>query len=240
MKKIILPFIFAFCAASNSFAQSFTLSETGPLTHTEPASTSEMESFEISVTNNSSESKNVFVERNIVNAVEGGSFYYCWALCYSAGYVLGHQYSPTGMTIGAGEMNINFSAHYNSNGIVGVNTIEYCFFDENNTSDKTCITLNHDATGSVSIQEVSGESNFLSSPQPNPANTSTSIVYNLASLNNGKIVLRNMLGSIIKEIQLDKASDSKIIDVTALNVGIYFYSLVNNGKIVSSQRLIVK
>ena len=244
MKKFILPLAFTIIIGHQIFAQSFTLTETGPLTNTESVSLNEMDEFYIGITNTSSESKNVKVERTILDTVAGTSFWYCWNFCFASTVCQNNAIigSPTAnfLTFSPGQTRYDFSAHYNSNGYPGLNSIEYCFFDVNNSTDRTCIVLNHLATGEVGIQEVSGNTNFLSSPQPNPANVSSTIVYNLAELKYGKIVLRNMLGSVIKEIKLDKTSDSKILDVSALNAGIYFYSLVNNGQVISSQRLVVK
>ena len=241
MKKFLLPLAFVVCFGNHCFAQSFSLNQTGPVTITEEVSLNSMPEVYLAVTNNSSSTKSVQVERTILSHPEGSSFFYCWTQCFTADACLAYSINGSPTNIGAGATTTIFSAHYNSNGYAGINSIEYCFFDANNTTDRTCIVINHEGTGGTSsIVEISGNSNFLSSPQPNPANVSSTIVYNLAELKYGKIVLRNMLGSVIKEIKLDKTSDSKILDVSALNAGIYFYSLVNNGQVISSQRLVVK
>lgn len=246
MKKIILAFATTLLLANFSFAQSFSLSEPGPIIVTgllpEDILYGLMETIHVDVTNISSTTKNVKVERTIIDTVAGTDFYYCWAQCYSAIACQNNAIIATAepLQLEAAETTNLFGAYYRPKGIVGTNTIEYCFFDVNNTSDRVCLVATHEATGAVGIQEVTGTTSFLSAPQPNPASGLTRIVYNLPDLNNGKLVVRNMLGSTIKEIQLDKTSDSKTIDVSLLNAGIYFYSLVNNGKIVSSQRLVVK
>jgi Secretion system C-terminal sorting domain len=246
MKKAILLFAAALLIGNFSRAQSFSLSEPGPITIIgelpEDILYGLMETIHVDVTNISSTTKNVKVERTIIDTVAGTDFYYCWAQCYSATACQNNAVitNAESVELEAAETTNLFGAYYRPKGMVGVNTVEYCFFDVNNTSDRVCLVASHDAREAVSILEVTGVTNFLSAPQPNPASGLTKIVYNLPNLNNGKLVVRNMLGSTIKEIQLDKVSDSKTIDVSLFNAGIYFYSLVNNGNIISSQRLVVK
>jgi Secretion system C-terminal sorting domain len=246
MKKAILLFAAALLIGNFSSAQSFSLSEPGPITVIgalpEDILYGLMETIHVDVTNISSTTKNVKVERTILDTVAGTDFYYCWTQCYGANACQNNAIIADAepLQLEAAETTNLFGAYYRPKGMVGINSIQYCFYNINNTTDRVCLIANHETNGAVGIQEVTGNTSFFSAPQPNPASGLTKIVYNLPNLNNGKLVIRNMLGSTIKEIQLDKISDSKTIDVSLFNAGIYFYSLVNNGNIISSQRLVVK
>lgn len=95
----------------------------------------------------------------------------------------------------------------------------------------------------ISLGKQIKHSNVLSlEVYPNPANTSATISYNLPSnYNSGKIVIRDMIGKEVKTIAINGGSNSKTtISTYDMPNGVYFYSIIGDGKPLSTKKLIVK
>jgi hypothetical protein len=72
---------------------------------------------------------------------------------------------------------------------------------------------------------------------PNPAHASTSIVYNIPSNSTGQLNITDDIGRTVKTIQLN--SSGRIdLDLTSFSTGSYTYSLVVNGKVADTKKLI--
>ena len=112
----------------------------------------------------------------------------------------------------------------------------YTFFDQNNQSDSVVAHITYDAL-STGINEV--QRGFLSNAYPNPATSIATINYNLPSLNNGHVYLYNLLGVLVKDIALTNLQSMVVISTSDLSAGVYTYTLVNEGKFVSANRLVV-
>ena len=81
----------------------------------------------------------------------------------------------------------------------------------------------------------------FSNPFPNPANQQTGISFQLPTPNSeARVMLRNLLGSVVKEIKV-KGDQNKFNIITSdLNNGLYFYSVLFENKILFTKKLIVK
>lgn len=77
---------------------------------------------------------------------------------------------------------------------------------------------------------------------PNPANNNATIAYSLpTNYKSGKIVVRNMIGATIKTISINGGSTGKqSIPTVELTNGVYFYSIIGDGKALSTKKLVVK
>ena len=81
----------------------------------------------------------------------------------------------------------------------------------------------------------------FSNPFPNPANQQTDINFQLPSPNSeARIMLRNLLGSVVKEIKVQGTKNQFSIITSDLNNGLYFYSVMFENKILFTKKLIVK
>ncbi|NOX47911.1 MAG: T9SS type A sorting domain-containing protein [Chlorobi bacterium] len=185
-------------------------------------------------TNGSSKDIDVKVRRIETHMPEGTSSYFCWEQCYPPTT----NVSPTAMTIAVGETNINFSGDYLPSGIAAEATISYVFFDENDLSDFSTINVTYVAS-TVGIEEnLNGV--FLSNAYPNPASTVVSLDYDLKDENGAKLVIYNLLGSVVRDVQINDAIGKLKVNVSDLDDGIYFYSLLVKNETVKTQKLVVK
>jgi hypothetical protein len=229
MKKLYVSALALLICTSLSVAQSFTASNIyvsgNPLFQMEGHAT---------ITNTSSTSKDVLVQRTVNNLFSGHISYFCWFECYTEIVSL----SPDVVTIDAGTSTSVFRAYLETSAIPGISMSSYCFFDANNTSDSVCVEYLFDAT--TGLIDIPSSKNYISKPYPNPASEITNFYVNvLKGSKNARIKVFNMLGAEVKEIAIPENKNTLKINVSDLKSGIYFYSLWVNGKSTGTGKLMV-
>jgi hypothetical protein len=129
-----------------------------------------------------------------------------------------------------------WSGHYNPNSITGESIVKYCFYDINNVSDQTCITITYNCSPLSGQMDFSQSLVDIGDFYPNPANKIVNFTFNgnLATLK-----LIDILGNNVKEILLNQEGVKKL-DISDINKGIYFGNLIVNDEVVSIKKLIVK
>ncbi len=159
--------------------------------------------------------------------------YYCWALCYDTTVCN----SPDPLVVAGRSIDMNsFHSYIYPNGVAGSSTLTYTFFDQNNPSDQGSASITFDIL-TAGVNEIS--KGTLSSAVPNPANAFANINYSVPALKNGKLVVYNMLGTVVKEYRLTNTQASVLLSTSELSSGVYVYSLINDGKSVSTKKLVV-
>ncbi len=175
--------------------------------------------------------------KKIINyALNGSDVSFCFAgNCFDPSVII----SPTVASINPNTIDTSFTADYAANGKSGVSSVTYAFFNINAPGDTTKVTINY--TTSVGINEISKSDIHFSDAYPNPATNSTTIAYSYPkTAKTAEIIISNILGSKVTEIQLNDFNSKKTIDISNLNKGVYFYSLIVNDKIYYTKKLIVK
>ena len=126
-----------------------------------------------------------------------------------------------------------FSGYYVPAQIAGVSVVEYCFYDENNPSDETCITVTYEISSATGVNDIDIISQFY----PNPAKESIYFEYYLDKSAN--LVIMDILGNQIKQVQILDDGKQKV-NISDLSKGIYFGSIISDNKIKSTQKIIVQ
>jgi len=170
----------------------------------------------------------------------GAESYYCFAgNCYGAS-----DTSPSMSAILSAGQQISFnnfpadvdahSGYYDAYGISGFAEVQYCFYDVNDSSDETCVTITYEtiATAIDDYQALTKLGDFY----PNPANE---IVYFTFNGDAATLKLIDILGNNVKEISLSQVGIQKL-DLSDMNKGIYFGNLIVNDEVISIKKLIVK
>ena len=176
---------------------------------------------------------------NLILPGAAASFYCFASNCYSASST-----SPSSSAVLAAGQQISFdnlppdadsySGYYNAYGSSGIAEVQYCFYDENNPTDETCVTITYDCsttTGINDFNELSEISNFY----PNPANGLTHFTFNGTK---AQLKIIDILGNEVKILPLEEPG-IKRIDLTDMSKGIYFGKLVINNKATIIKKLIV-
>jgi type IX secretion system substrate protein len=189
----------------------------------------------LSVKNISGVSVDVYAKKVIVAEVENTSNTFCWAdNCYGPNTYV----SIDPATIEAGATNTEFSGHYGPAGTVGITEINYVFFNDADPSDTTYINVQF-KTSSEGIEGILAQG--LSQPYPNPANDQLNIDVDLKGIDSKvEVIISNLLGSTVKNIEASGRSGALTINVSDLDSGLYIYSVMVNGKIEKSNKLIIQ
>jgi hypothetical protein len=240
MKKSLLLFCFAYMAGILAYSQSLQLSDsTGPIANNATIlkqglpDAEEIVSF-VFIKNNTANPKAIKVKKVEVMAIHGTTNVFCWGLCYSPDIFV----SPDSIVVDAGATNTtDFSGHYSPVGVVGISTIRYVFFDIDNPTDTVCVNINF-STYPQGIKDMSNVS--LSSAYPNPANNSVSFNCSVPQNSDAKLLLRNVLGSVVREIDINGNSGKLNVNTSDLADGVYFYTFLVNGNSEVTKKLVIR
>ena len=233
MKKqllLILVLLTFFAAAQ---AQSLSASNY-VLTVSDPGNQTTLESF-AKIQNNSSSPMNVQCERTVINLPIGMFEAFCFGIYCNPPGTPATTYNTI---VNPGAINTSFKGDVIPDGNCGTATIKYNFFDLNNPADSVSIILNY-AFCQVGLQDNS-ENFGMSHPLRNPADQFTVFAYNLQSDNNGdKLLVYNLLGSLVKTMDVTGKSGSLVLSTSDLKSGVYFASYVSNNRVKNSYKLVV-
>lgn len=230
---LALPLLFI---GAQSISQTFSLSGYSPIYNvTDPWQDTESH---VSISNTSSTLKRVTIARTINTIAAGHLEFFCFGsgatgLCYPPGT----PNSNGNDTILAGVTDNSFKATLRPLGNYGYTSIHFRIFDTSNPADSIGVDLAWDFT--TSLQE--NQQKFgLSKPQQNPADAYTVFNYNLISENNAdRLVVYNMLGAVVKTMDIPGKSGVLVLTTSDLKAGMYLVSYVSGGKSKDSCRLVV-
>ena len=232
MKKITLLFA-SLSFFFTGYSQSLTLS--GATTPITGDGTAPIEGT-VTITNTSAGSINLMAQRTSNLLGTGHTSNFCWGFaCYSDTT----NTCPAGdaVLLPAGADTSVMHAWVNPHGNLGHSTVTYKFFDQDNPTDYAMQTFDYDFVTGIQPYGV-GINNPLSSPSPNPSNNITSISYSTSS-SDGRIIIYDLLGSIIKEVKLTSKQGALVVTTSDMKQGIYYYALVSNGKTLATKKLVV-
>jgi len=241
MKNLLLSAILV-CFTMFAFAQSLELWHDGELVEDQSdiwvlgdPSDGEL-IIELGVKNISTNSLDVICKKQEIEVIANTTNLFCWAgQCFSP-FVFE---SPVSQPIAPGELTEEFSGHYMPAGNAGITIMRYTFFDQNNPADSICF-YSYFFASTVGFEELGLESVKVSNAYPNPASNQTSFDYVLPqSASTASIKIHNLLGAVIKETVLTDKTGKATINVTDLNDGVYFYSVVVDNQTIETKRLIV-
>ncbi len=194
-------------------------------------------SAHLTVINQSSNTLDVICENDISARVwtPGHESYFCWYVCYDTSVTV----SPDSIQLAPGASTSAFYDHVIALNIPGHDELTYRFYDQSgNSTDTLSVTISYDFTP-VGVFEISSSTNNFRFAGANPANSTTTISYYVTGKQDAKLIVSNMLGSKVKEIPLALGQNSMTLSVKDMKAGVYIYSLVVDGKMMSSKKLVV-
>jgi len=177
-------------------------------------------------------------EKVEVQNVENTMNYICFGLCLSPSI---YATDPYPMTAG---QSVVFSGHYMySNDINEVLSMEqvmkYYIYPANNPDDKFVINVifKYSLEGVEDNDAVAEFSNAYPTPASNVVNFDYS--FN-SSVNSAIVAIYNMMGQEVLRSDISSMTGKLSLNVSDLADGVYFYSLVVNGKTEKSSKLVVR
>lgn len=178
----------------------------------------------------------VRASRITIDTVPGTVNYFCWEQCYEPPTSV----SPTTITLNPGQRMETFYADYQPEGIAGVTTLAYCFYDDTNEMDSVCQIVRFTASP-LGVQDVFlGNQSGISESYPNPAVTVANINYALKSgWGKAKIEVYSMLGAKVKRVALEDDQGTLKMDIANLPSGMYFYTLNVDGNDIATKKMLI-
>jgi hypothetical protein len=237
MKKLVL---FISCAALSLSltAQSLQFVNINPVSTTLSGPNDVMMQSHLQVKNIGPVTLTVKVKRTVNNLATNHVSNFCFAgVCYPSAVSTSLAWNIDPGAVADSE-HVTLRADLNPLSTNGISEVTYCAYDADNESDSICITFRYNA-GPIGVNELSGGSKFMSNAYPNPAHQTSLVTYSLPSMKNAQIVISNMLGSAINKLHLSEKSGTVELPVAALPEGVYYYTLMNDGKPVVSKRLMI-
>ncbi len=244
MKKIYLIFAIALGFTLGLNAQSFQFiyedNVIGDTLKLDISSPDGLRTDYIHFKNISEEAKTVKVYKEVIQLADEAGLYMCFN-----GNCLTDTISPSSITIQPNVVYSEFDLQYtysnNNETLARINLIDASSMQ---TIQSFYVLYTTDTSTTVSLEKPfkQGITSTNIEAYPNPANNNATIVYSLpTNYKSGKIIIRNMIGATIKTISINGGSTGKqSISTAELPNGVYFYSIIGDGKALSTKKLVVK
>ena len=164
--------------------------------------------------------------------------YLCWGNCYLPGVV---EASNTVAAGGEGIFNghVMFAdANWNTLPVGTTAKITYTFFDERNPEETYSFIVNfkYEPESIADFNSI----DVFSNAYPNPASNVVSFDYNMPfNVNSASVAIYNMMGQEVVRQELNLGGSRADINVSDLNEGVYFYSLIVNNQTVKTNKFVV-
>jgi hypothetical protein len=241
MKKILLTCFIAVFFTTPIFAQNFRLTNLEGNNITNTSISIELDESQLSVDNVydvyfknlSSDSLRINVKRITENIVPGAQNLLCWKICHGP---LVNQSTP--IWVFSNDSIDNFKSHYHPFNTYGESNFTFIFFDVNNPTDSVFLRINYN-TGTLNTNKIKSNLNGIKI-FPNPSNLKFQIDFEPNKTNSQEVRISNILGSVVKSQKINKLESSVTLTTEDLEDGVYFVSVVSNGKIENTKRLVVK
>ena len=116
---------------------------------------------------------------------------------------------------------------------------QFTIQDQNDENNKTIVFVKYIIKLGVNALAQNTASINL---YPNPTKNIAYVDYNLSGYNTdgSKIEIRNMLGSVVKEVSIESNQGTQAINVNDIPNGVYLCSVVCNGKVCQTKKMVVK
>lgn len=191
----------------------------------------------LAVKNNTSSVMDIKVKKIEQSIIAGSMNYFCWTECYAPFIFL----TPDSMRFPAGHTDsVSFTADYMALGNAGTSEVSYVFFNNNNPNDSTSVNIHFYGSPTGIINPTLSKAG-ISNAFPNPARNTISLDYTLpADAASAHILIRDIVGSTLKQTNLNGLNGKAVINIEDLNSGIYFYSLIVNNEVIATRKLIVR
>jgi hypothetical protein len=246
MKTLVLSLCLLTATAFYGFSQSLSLSnQNGPIVpNSVIVQAGTPDSVELitylNVKNTSGSSMDVMCKKVEFNMLDSTEITMCWAGgCYPANI----NVSPGHSTIGAGETNTEFVGHYTQIAFqhlkVGESVVRWVFYNRSNENDSVSVTVKY-TSYPLGLDESAASLATMSGIYPNPASAAASCNYSVPAGSQGTLVVRDILGTSIVTQELENAKGKATIRTESLPNGIYFCTLVVDGKASQTKKLVVR
>ncbi|MFN0031040.1 MAG: T9SS type A sorting domain-containing protein [Flavobacteriales bacterium] len=194
------------------------------------------------VINPSMNTVNVKLKTEVVDLVAGSEYQYCWGLLCS-NWLDGAGNLPEVVSIGPDATSDTHHVKFRHYGFSGCSIIRLIWYEENNESNMVAyeIAIGVDSKDcAVNVTEITTAKADITSISPNPVVKVSTIGYDFNTVpEDGKIQIHNMVGELMKEIEITKKTGVVTIEAADFESGIYFCSIQCEGRVFETKRMVV-
>ena len=182
--------------------------------------------------NLTSNDMNVIIEKEVIETLEGTINSFCWGMCYGPDTYI----SPEAVTVLANSLNTDDLSFHNiyEPEVFGYVVVRYYAYDEHNPDERISIIVKFHKSG----EGVNDNTQTMGQAYPNPASSTVSFDYSFDG--NLTAVVYNIVGQEVLRQDLNASNGQMSFSVADLNDGIYFCTMLVNGRAFTTQKFIVK
>ena len=198
--------------------------------------TSNAYGYMFNVKNTTSSAITVKVKKRLISNAGNDIITFCVGVnCYPATTTL-----SAAVAVSANQTLANgFLTDFTASNVANTAKVIYTIYNANATNDSVTVTINYNILAIAGIKTYQTAYN-VSNISPNPASNSVSIAYDFKNSNQAATLkIYNMLGALVKTVTMDASDNTVKADVSSLDEGAYFYSVILGGKVVKTSRLII-
>jgi hypothetical protein len=209
----------------------------------------DLQYYYIDIINTSTDTVDVMVRRNLLNLLPGAENYFCFKECLPpSGDATTDPYSlAPGDTSTHNSPRVDsldyayFYTAYNPHGEQGTSFIKYTFFDNKNPLDAVSVIFKI-ISATVGIDDYTTQNEVVINAYPNPASSDITVEHDFIhkETNDIRIHLFDATGAVVKSVEVNPIDNKTKINLSGFASGVYFYAVEKEGKIVATQKLIIK
>ncbi|MEM7107559.1 MAG: T9SS type A sorting domain-containing protein [Bacteroidota bacterium] len=165
--------------------------------------------------------------------------YFCWGEeCYETTT----DEIPLSKRINPGETSDKFASILEAGLVAGISSVKYLIYDRDNPANAIEYEINYTVEEDISSNTIfSSAEIIINEVYPNPVREFAIIDYNLHQEDvKAKIILHNVLGSVMGEYELSYFETKLKINTDEFNPGVYFYTLHLDNDGVLTKKLIIR
>ena len=165
--------------------------------------------------------------------------YFCWGEeCYDENV----NELPLSKRIAPGETSMKFESILETGLVAGISSDKYLVYNRDNPSESVEYEVNYTVNEDRGKNAIfSTEDMRINEVYPNPVTAFAIIDYNINNKEvEAKIMLHNVLGSVVGEYDLSFLETKLKIDTKNLNPGVYFYTLYLDNDGIITKKLIIR
>mgnify|MGYP002859978121 CR=1 FL=1 len=198
---------------------------------------------EMQIRNLTDETLSVLVEKEHIQIVEGTENSFCWGNCFTPEVFIstrpveveGNTVSDPGMLSFHYQVDPTYSGDP-SNCIAGTTIVKYYAYPSDNPDDRVCLEI----WFAYNATNVAESTISVGQAYPNPASTQVNFDFKAAGNADINAVVYNLLGQEVKSQFINTHEGRVSIAVNDLQPGIYFCGFQANGKVMKTEKFIVK
>jgi hypothetical protein len=203
--------------------------------------TTEVLSAHWDVINISGSTKNVRCRREIVQTVSGAQHQYCWGeLCGPWTANTATNTSSEIVTIANGDTTNTFFCKYKHLGNAGESIVRFCWFDNNNNAVELCHEISFSVASAIHVNDIDNNAILGFEIIGNPVNSISALKYQFQNQpSQASVQIFSATGVLVEERPINSIQGFVMMDAENFANGVYLCRLVNGGRVVGTQRMVV-